>query len=62
MKRERESVIEIVLLDEDANRKDNCAHLNRHMFCKGEKRIVVASLREKTNNLNVISWKFVCFS
>jgi len=62
MKRERESVIEIVLLDEEANRKWNCAHLNRHMFCKGEKRIVLASLREKTNNLNVISWKFVCFS
>jgi hypothetical protein len=55
MKRERESVIEIVLLDEDANRKWNCAHLNRHMFCKGEKRFVVASLREKKNNLNVIS-------
>ena len=42
-----ESVIEIVLLDEEANRKWNCAHLNRHMFCKGEKRFVLASLREK---------------
>ncbi len=40
----RECVIEIELLNEDANRKRNCAHLNR---------IVLASLREKTNNLFV---------
>ena len=42
---ERESLIEIVLLDEDANRKYNCAHLNRHIVCKGDKRVVLDGRR-----------------
>ena len=38
-------MIEIVLLDEDANRKYNSAHLNRRIVCEGEKRVVLAGRR-----------------
>ncbi len=42
----RESVIEIELQDEDANRKYHCAHLNRHIVCKGDRRVVLAGQSE----------------
>jgi hypothetical protein len=51
----RESVIEIELLDEDANRKYNCAHLNRHIVCKGDKRIVLAGQRVMKQTILIYS-------
>ncbi len=42
----RESVSEIVLLDEDANRERNCAHQkSTHCLCEGDKRVVLAGRR-----------------
>ena len=36
----RECVIEIELLNEDANLKYNCAHLNRRIVCEGERNVL----------------------